>query len=123
MSINGPPREIKVFVSSPSGLETERPLVVTVCRRVSAVMGVSVTPLLWEGGGSGNPEVPAFPPDITGHGAQAVIDDHVWGRLGGYDIYIGMVWHRMGTPTGAYGSGTEAELHFALEMRKKTGRP
>jgi len=34
-----------------------------------------------------NPEVQPFL-RLTGAGAQAAIDDHVWSRLGGYDIYV-----------------------------------
>jgi hypothetical protein len=67
--------------------------------------------------------VPSFPPRIPGSGAQAVIDDHVWNELGGYDIYLGVQGDRMGTPTGVYRSGTEAEVRYAVDRQQRDGRP
>jgi tetratricopeptide (TPR) repeat protein len=114
---------VKVFVSSSGDLAPERLLVARVCRRIGNSFRLPVVPLLWEGGGSVEPDVPAFPPNVTGVGPQAVIDRQVWEELGGYDVYLGMIWHRMGTPTGRYRSGTEAEYRSAVEWHKETGRP
>lgn len=77
-------------------------------------MGMPIQTLLWEGGGDVEPDILAFPPSVTGGGPQAVIDRRVWEELGGYDVYLGMMWHRMGTPTGDYRSGTEADERLAL---------
>ena len=52
-----------------------------------------------------------------------MIDDRIREALGGYDIYVGLIWLRMGTPTGDWRSGTEAELRYALDAYKNTGRP
>lgn len=104
---------IRVLVSSPSDLVTERRVIAEICRELTLTMPTRVEALLWEGGGPRNPEVQPFPPAITGAGGQAVIDDHIWTRLGGYEVYLGMLWRRMGTPTGRWRSGTEAEFRYA----------
>ncbi len=123
MNSGGPVGSVKVFVSSPGNLGPERLLVARVCRRIGQSMGVPIQTLLWEGGGDVEPTVPAFPPSVTGGGPQAVIDRRVWEELGGYDVYLGMIWHRMGTPTGGYRSGTEAEYRSAVQWHKEAGRP
>jgi hypothetical protein len=114
---------IRVFVSSPSELRRERRLVAETCRQLSLTLPVHMEALLWEGGGPNNPEAAPFPPEITGLGAQAVIDDHVWNRLGGYDVYVGLLWRRMGTPTGKWRSGTEAEFRYAADQQAASQRP
>jgi hypothetical protein len=106
---------IRVFISSPGDLIAERRVLAEICRELTLTMPAHVEALLWEGGGPRNPEVQPFPPEITGAGAQAVIDHHIWSRLGGYHVYVGMIWRRMGTPTGHWRSGTEAEFHFAYD--------
>jgi len=114
---------LTVFVSSPSELKPERRLVAEVCRELATVTGRPIRALLWEGAGPRNPECLPFPPVVTGLGGQAVIDDRIRDALGGYDIYLGMVWRRMGTPTAAWRSGTEAEFRYALEGYQREGRP
>lgn len=105
-----PSLRIRVFVSSPSELRRERRLIAEICRELTLTMPAHVEALLWEGAGPRNPEAQPFPPEITGAGGQGVIDDYIWSRLGGYDVYLGMLWRRMGTPTGRWRSGTEAEF-------------
>lgn len=115
--------DIRVFVSSPSQLREERVVVAKVCAALSRDLGVRIEPMLWEGGGPECPDVPPFPPRWTQGGAQSVIDEQVWERMGGYDIYVGIIWHRMGTPTAGYRSGTEAEYRAAVKWKKELGRP
>jgi hypothetical protein len=123
MTSGGPVGVVRVFVSSPGNLGPERLLVARACRRIESSLDVSIVPLLWEGGGRVEPGVPPFPPSVTGEGPQAVIDQRVWNELGGYDVYLGIIWHRMGTPTGNYRSGTEAEYRSAIQWHKESGRP
>src|SRR5215212_447249 len=111
--MNSNPDLIRVFVSSPGDLHPERLLVATICRELSMSMDVSIEPLLWEGGGPGNPDIPAFSSEVTGEGPQAVIDQQLWDDLGGYDVYVGIIWRRMGTPVAQWRSGTEAEYRSA----------
>jgi len=121
--LDQPEPELRVFVSSPGDLKEERRLVAEVCREISSSLVIRLRALLWEGGGPGNPEVQPFPPDVTGQAAQVVLDRHVWDALGGYDVYLGLIWKRMGTPTGQWRSGTEAEFRYALRARQQSGRP
>ena len=123
MNSGGPVGSVKVFVSSPGNLRPERLLVARVCRRIGQSTGVPIQTLLWEGGGDVEPTIPPFPPSVTGGGPQAIIDRRVWEELGGYDVYLGMIWHRLGTPTGGYRSGTEAEYRSAVQWHKEAGRP
>jgi hypothetical protein len=86
-------------------------------------MDVSIEPLLWEGGGPSNPDIPAFSSEVTGEGPQAVIDRQLWDDLGGYDVYLGIIWRRMGTPVAQWRSGTEAEYRSAHLWKEQWGRP
>jgi len=114
---------IKVFVSSPMDLRKERLLVCEVCEELSSNQRLPVVPLLWEGGGPEYPNIPSFTPILGGKGPQAVIDDYVWERIGGYDIYLGIHGREPGTPIDGFRSGTEAELSFAIKQQKETGEP
>lgn len=115
-------RTVRVFVSSTGILRHERLLVVKVCRNIGLSLDIHIEPLLWEGGGKDEPNVLSFPARISGEGAQYEIDE-VLSDIGGCDIYVGMIWYRMGTPTGEYKSGTEAEFRGALRERGKSERP
>jgi hypothetical protein len=114
---------IKVFVSSPTDLRRERLLVIDVCKYLTKTLRVPLLPVLWEGGGPRHPDVPSITPLLSGHGPQAVISQHLWEVMGGYDIYVGMLGRSHGTPTGRFSSGTLAELDQALRWRHSTARP
>ncbi len=51
---------------------------------------------------------------------QGVVDNQTPAH---YDIYLGIMKHRFGTPTERYGSGTEKEFNDALERWGKEGSP
>lgn len=117
------PSQVRVFVSSPDDLRTERRLVTDVCRDMADILRRDIRALLWEGAGRGHPESPPFTAEVTGMGPQAVIDNQIRDAIGGYDIYVGMIWLRMGTPTSGWRSGTEAEFRYALRGFQREGRP
>ena len=52
--------------------------------------------------------------------AQEVINKQIPNE---YDIFIGVMWKRCGTPTASSQSGTIEEFQRALARREKTGRP
>ena len=118
-----PPSVVRVFVSSPGDLRRERILVADVCRDLGIILQRDVRALLWEGAGPTHPESPPFAAEITGRGPQAVIDNQTRDGIGGYDVYVGMMWLRIGTPTGDWRSGTEAEFRYALDGFQREGRP
>jgi hypothetical protein len=118
-----PPSTVRVFVSSPGDVGAERILVADICLELGTILQRDIRALLWEGAGPRHPESPPFPAEITGSGPQAVINNRIRDELGGYDIYVGMMWLRMGTPTENWRSGTEAEFRYALQGYQREGRP
>ncbi len=106
-------KEIRVFVSSPGDCAAERDAVSRVLDELNRTVGdreqLFFNALRWED----------FPPGL-GNGPQAVIDE----QLGDYNILIGIMWMRFGTPIpGGGGSGTEHEVRQAIESWKRIGRP
>ncbi|MGD9212670.1 MAG: hypothetical protein PVI90_17940 [Desulfobacteraceae bacterium] len=59
-------------------------------------------------------------PDF-GFDPQDVINRQI--RFDGIDIFIGIIWGRIGTATSHAISGTVEELNNALASRQQTGRP
>jgi hypothetical protein len=43
-------------------------------------------------------------------------------QIGDYDIFVGIMWKRFGTPTGQADSGTEEEFNLAYEEWKRDNR-
>jgi uncharacterized protein DUF4062 len=54
-----------------------------------------------------------------GPGPQRVIND----QIGEYDLFVGIMWNRFGTPTDVAASGTEEEFQAALTSWRSTKRP
>ena len=105
-------RLIRVFVSSPSDVAEERRVLDEVVERVNETAearGVQLKLFKWE-----RDVVPRIGPP-----AQQVIDE----QTPPYDIYLGILKHRFGTPTGRYGSGTEKEFRDALKRWGAAGEP
>lgn len=59
-------------------------------------------------------------PDVAGHAAQAVIDTQL---SVDFDLYLGIMWKRAGTPTSEAPSGTIHEFEQALRHRMTHGWP
>jgi hypothetical protein len=103
-------RVIKVFVGSPSDVEEERSKLEEVIRELnitwSEAFDLRLDLIRWE--------THAYP-DI-GEDAQDVINQQIGDD---YDIFIGIMWTRFGTPTGRAGSGTEEEFQRAKNRYDK----
>lgn len=103
---------IRVFVSSPGDVADERAVLDEVTDRINRTQGrehgVRLEVWKWED------TVPQIGPK-----AQDVID----AQTPSYDIYLGIMAHRFGSPTGRYGSGTEKEFKDALKQWGKIGKP
>ena len=106
---------IRVFVASPGDVQRERDSLLGVIneinRSLDALVPQAATRLdlvRWE--------TDAFPE--MGR-AQAVINR----QIGAYDIFIGILWKRFGTPTGKASSGTEEEFQIAYRRWRKHGTP
>lgn len=114
---------VKVFISSPSDVARERAAAVDVCIDLGKTLQLPIQPILWEGGGRKHPQVPGFPSALGSSPPQQAIDDFLWNAIGGCDIFVGIAWHRMGTATGVFRSGTEAELVQAQTFQQQRHRP
>jgi len=106
-------RIIRVFLSSPEDCKPERVAASGVLDEMNRTIGgrkrVFFQLLRWED----------LPPGL-GSNPQAVIDQ----QLGTYDILIGVMWMRFGTPIpGGAGSGTEHEVQQAIESWSRIGEP
>jgi Domain of unknown function (DUF4062) len=54
-----------------------------------------------------------------GPGPQRVINE----QIGNYDLFVGMMWNRFGTPTDVAASGTEEEFLAAVDSWRTTRHP
>jgi hypothetical protein len=97
---------LQVFVASPSDVAEEREtleaIVAEVNRLRSTNSGIRLELVRWE-----THVRPGF-----GSDAQAVINAQIEDN---YDIFLGIMWTRFGTPTPRAGSGTEEEFNRAFE--------
>ena len=101
-----------VFISSPGDLSLERDLVTEICNQLTSdlgsIHGFALDPVRWE----------THTHSAVGERSQSVISS----QIGDYDIYLGIMGFNFGTPTGAYGSGTEEEFQDALSYKSQDDR-
>lgn len=106
-------QRIRVFLASPGDVSEERDVashVVDELRRIiSGYIDVDLETVRWE--------THAFP-DV-GEDAQDVINR----EIGEFDIFVGIMWRRFGTPTKRGQSGTAEEFERAFALHKKHGVP
>lgn len=110
-------RRVRVFVSSPGDVVDER----RQCGEVVQELNMTIRALVperdfelelvrWE---------THTHPDLTGS-PQDVVDDQI---APDYDVFLGIMWSRFGTPTSGAGSGTEHEFRAARSGWEESGRP
>ena len=106
-------QRIRIFLASPGDVAEERDVashVVDELRRIiSGFIDVDLETVRWE--------THAFP-DV-GEDAQDVINR----EIGEFDIFVGIMWRRFGTPTKRGQSGTAEEFERAFALHKKHGVP
>lgn len=104
-------RNIKVFISSPGDLVSERTLIVKICDEITRDLGslkdFRVEPVRWE----------THAHSGIGERSQEV----VMSGIGSYDIYVGVMGYYFGSDTGKFASGTEEEFRDALEQHGSNG--
>lgn len=105
----------RIFVASPGDCNREREALAGVVNELNRTIGALIPDALvrlelvrWEKN--------AFP-DMGR--PQAVIND----QIGDYDVFVGLLWRRFGTPTGVAESGTEEEFRIAFENWRQFHRP
>lgn len=105
---------ISLFLSSPGDLRSERGIVDEVTQQISRDIGTidnfTIELVRWET--HAHAARGQYPQDVI----NAQIGDE-------YDIFLGMLGTRFGTPTKAFGSGTEEEFQRALQRNKASGLP
>lgn len=106
-------KKFNVFVASPGDVVEERDIVSMVVEEISRTIGdilqVHLQTIKWE--------THAWP-DI-GEDAQDVINK----EIGDYDIFVGIMWKRFGTPTKRSASGTGEEFERAYQYFMHYQRP
>jgi hypothetical protein len=104
--------EIAVFVASPAEVARERHALDAVAdeinRTVGAEEGFRLVLKKWE----------TFARPAAGR-PQGVVN----AQAGAYDVFVGLLWKRFGTPTGKAGSGTEEEFERAHAAWQRRGSP
>jgi hypothetical protein len=98
---------LRVFLASPGDVPQEREALPRVVDEFNVTIGplsdCRLEAIRWETHATPDAGRP-----------QAVINR----QLGEYDIFVGIMWRRFGTPTGVAGSGTEEEYRIAFERWK-----
>ncbi len=113
-------QKLRIFVAAPSDVATERAKVETVATSLKPIadyLGLTLEVVDWR----------AVVPD-AGRPQQVIFDQL---KPTSWDIFVGILWHRFGTPPGAkdpqtqkeYLSGTEEEFRVAYRLWKEYGKP
>jgi hypothetical protein len=115
-------QKIEVFVSSPADVQVEREIVARIIERLNRLSYIQERYHL---------QLMAYEqatPPIVGDAPQTVVDDYMM-KAEQSDVFICIMWARMGTPvtdpqTGEkFQSGTEYEFTHAYRANQKTGKP
>ena len=112
-------KKLRIFAASPSDVTNERAKLETVVdslKPMADYLGLTLEVIDWR----------VVVPD-AGRPQQIIFDQL---QPTSWDIFIGILWHRFGTPPGAkdkegkdYLSGTEEEFKTAYELWKQHGKP
>lgn len=104
--------KVRVFIASPGDVQKERDMLPNVIEELNNTIGRNLGFVIelvrWET--HCHPEMGR---------PQGVINEQV----GEYDIFIGVMWKRFGTPTGEADSGTEEEFNLAYEEWERNKDP
>lgn len=99
---------IRIFVASPGDVSKERDQLGSVVRELNTTIaphkGFSLELVRWE--------THCTP-------AMGRPQDVVNAQIGTYDIFVGLMWKRFGSPTGQAESGTEEEFRIAYDAWQK----
>jgi hypothetical protein len=112
-------RTIRIFASSPDDVQDERGALEAVVAELGETLRafapekeVGLELVRWE--------THTHPDIAPGSSPQAAVDAQI---PPDFDVFVGVMWTRFGTPTPSAGSGTEHEFRQAYERRRTTGRP
>jgi uncharacterized protein DUF4062 len=101
---------VRVFVASPSDVDKERDILEAVIKELnsswSRSLGVTFELIRWE--------TNTYP--AVGADPQSIVNDQIGDD---YDVFVGILWSRFGTPTPRSSSGTAEEFNRALSRLKE----
>lgn len=102
----------RVFIASPSDLNDERQAIDEVIRELNLTYGqqnnLVIELIKWETHSASG---------TSGSSTQELISKDIGDS---YDLFIGMMWLKFGTPTKSSGSGTEEEFKIAYQRFQKS---
>jgi hypothetical protein len=106
-------RKIRIFVLSPGDVQQERRAMERVVQGLNEDPSISEQAVitLWRWEDDATPELGKRPQDVINRQTPP------------FEIYLGIMAARFGTPTDRYGSGTEEEFRLALERWKRSRVP
>lgn len=100
----------RIFIASPSDLSEERECLNEVISELNITYGnpnnIVIELLKWETNST---------PAISTNEVQTIINNDI----PEYDLFIGLLWMKFGTPTKEFGSGTEEEFNIAYQKFQK----
>jgi hypothetical protein len=107
--------KLKIFLASPSDVATERrhveKVVEVINRTVATAQGVELEVI------SSKNAFPGY-----GKDGQAILNDQI-GKMREYELFLGIMWNRIGTPTPRAISGTAEEFTRAVRALMRKGKP
>lgn len=112
-AVRSPTTTIRVFAASPRDVAPEREILARVVNDLDEALQKWHVPLRLQLKNWERSVYPAPGPP------QGVINK----QIGTYDVFVGFMWRRLGTPAGEDGTGTEEEYRRAYRSWQDTGRP
>jgi hypothetical protein len=107
---------VSIFLASPGDVAAERrsaeAVVSELNRTVAAAHGVVMQLVRWE-----TDTIPAY-----GDDPQALVNRQI-AEMSGFDLFVGILWNRIGTQTPRAESGTVEEFELAADAHAQLGRP
>ncbi|NEO48235.1 MAG: DUF4062 domain-containing protein [Moorea sp. SIO4A3] len=107
---------VKIFLASPSDVRSERNYVKEVVEEINQTTAPSKGVRLEVVRSEKNAH-PSF-----GQGGQAALNSQI-GNMEEYELFVGIMWNRLGTPTPRAESGTEEEYQRAVAAFESNGKP
>ena len=107
--------KLKIFLASPSDVAKERDYVIEVIEEINRTIAPSKGVIL---------EVVSSKDTFPGYGqdGQSVLNKQI-GTMKEYEIFLGIMWSRVGTPTQRAESGTIEEFQRAVRANKSHEKP
>jgi len=104
-------QEVRIFIASPSDVVHYRKITSELIEEINGILHAQGSRIRgkavgWE----------TLSPGV-GEDGQDVINRQVGDN---FDIFVGILWHRFGTPTNRAESGTEEEFNRALELHRRS---